>query len=66
LSYAIYLNHYLIIKLLKHNYFPEYQTKMLLPYLPLLLIYSIITERLVNGPLKKAVHAAWVRLDSVV
>ena len=47
-SYAIYLNHYFISQILINTLFPKYQSVMILPYLVLLIVYSVFTTHLVQ------------------
>lgn len=48
ISYAMYLNHYLIIQILKDQIFPIYRAWIIPIYLLILVLYSIFTTKLVQ------------------
>lgn len=48
ISYAMYLNHYLIIQILKDQIFPIYRVWIIPIYLLILILYSIFTTKLIQ------------------
>lgn len=53
INYAIYLNHYFMIRILMYTVYPKYSNDMVPIYLCLLILYSIFTSWLISALMKK-------------